>query len=350
MIVVDVRQLNSCLCMRSTAPTYIPGQLCFSSALIAGVVVSLLLVLLLLLLVGGVLAVVVKARRKKKGKETVRSQSNVEDGPTKTKDVTDNVDSFQNVRGQPTQTSRHYNDTYDYATAEYAFINPASATASFSANVYDSTDYSEVDQRLLAAGGEGHCEEFRVEEKWSGGGCNEDPIKGVISKQKKSALKDSSKVLTLEELYAQPDKARTKKNASTKVMKPEELYAQPDKAKKKKKKKNMREKDIEVTSEEVAVPCDDLYAQPDMTKKKDKRGQQHWEQESEERKLVPTAPLPCKKHVEVMQEVDEDKEDIPEVPPPFVPDGEEYYNTKCGAGPPTQDGNFDYAVVDRKNK
>ena len=321
-----------------------------SSALIAGVVVSLLVVLLLLSLVGGVLAVVVKARIKK-DKETVHSQSKVEDESTKMKDITDNAGSCQNVRGQPTQTTRHYENTYDYATAEYAFINPASATAtaSFSANVYDSTDYSEVDQRLLAAGGEGHCEEFRVEEKWSGGRCNEDPIKGVISKQKKSALKDNSKVLTPEELYAQPDKAKKKKNASTKVMKPEELYAQPDKAKKRR--KNMStEKDIEVTSEEVAAPCDDLYAQPDMTKKKNKRSQQHWEQESEERQPVPAVPLPYKKHVEVMQETDEDEEDIPEVPPPFVPDGEQYYNTRGGDGPSTQDSNYDYAVVDSRKK
>ena len=311
-------------------------------------VISLLVVLLLLSLVVGVVAVVVKARRKK-GKETVHSQSNVEDESTKMEDITDNAGSSQNVRGQPTHTSRHYENTYDYATAENIFINPASATASFSANVYDSTDYSEVDQRPLAAVGKDHCEEFRVEEKWSGGGCNGDPIKGVISKQKKSALKDSSKVFTPEELYAQPDKAKKKKNASTKVMKPEELYAQPDKAKKRR--KNMStEKDIEVTSEELAASCDDLYAQPDMTKKKNKRSQQHWKQESEERQPIPAVPLPYKKHVEVMQEADEDEEDIPEVPPPFVPDGEQYYNTKGGDGPSTQDSNYDYAVVDRKKR
>ena len=57
-------------------------------------------------------------------------------------------------------------------------------------------------------------------------------------------------------------------------------------------------KDSQVTgTEEVAAPCDDLYAKPDMTKKKDKRSQQHLEKESEERKPVPTAPLPYKKHM-----------------------------------------------------
>ena len=324
-------------------------SLFYSPALISGVVVSLLVVLLLLSLVGGVLAVVVKARRKKKSKKTVESQSNEDDGPPKFEDIADNADTCQNVRRQPSEHLNYNEDAHDYATAENIFINPASATASFSANVYESAHYSEVDQRLFAAGGEGHCEMFSVKQKWGGGGCHEDPEKGAISKQKKSALKDSSKVATPEELYAQPDKVKKKKNASTKVMKPEELYAQPDKAKKNKKNMNT-EKHIEVTSKEVAAPCDDLYAQPDMIKKKGKRSQQQWEQESEERQPVPAIPLPYKKHVEVMQETDEDEEDIPEVPPPFVSDGEQYYNTRGGAGPPTQDGNYDYAVVDRQQK
>ena len=304
----------------------VPSHLCFIlPALIAGVVVSLLVVLLLLSLVGGVIAVVVKARRKMKSQKTIESQSNEEVGPTKVEDIVDNPDTCQNVRHQPSESSRYNEDTYDYATAENVFINPASATASFSANVYDSANYSEVGQRLFDAGGEGHCEEVRVEEKWGGGGCHEDSVKGAISKQKKSALKDSSKVAIPEELYAQPDKAKKKKNMST-------------------------EKDIEVTNKNVAASSDDLYAKPDMTKKKDKRSQQHWKQESEERKLVPTAPIPYKKHVEMKQESDEDEEDIPEVPPPFVPDGEQYYNTKGGAVPPTQDGNYYYAVVDRQQK
>ena len=284
-----------------------------------------------------------------KANKTVESQSNEEDGPPKIEDIADNADTCQNARHQPSDSSRHNEDAHDYATAENIFINPASATASFSANLYDSANYSEVDHRPFTAGREGHCEGVKVEQKWGGGGCHEDSVKAAISKQKKSALKDSSKVATPEELYAQPDKVKKKKNVSTKVMKPEELYAQPDKAKKKKKNMSIV-KDNEVTSEEVAVPCDDLYAQPDMTKKKDKRSQQHWKQESEERKLVPTVPLPYKKHVEVKQETDQDEEDIPEVPPLFVPDEEQYYNIRGGDGPSTQDGNYNYAVVDRQQK
>ena len=257
------------------------------------------MVLLPLSLVGGVLAVVVKAWRKKKVKETAQ----------------DSGEAYENVQCQTTPPSRHNENTYDYAAATDIFINPASATVSFSANynVYDSTS------------GEGHCEDARVEEKLPIGGCYDD-LSSKVGKQKKSSLKKNS----------------------PKVENPEDLYAQPAKVKKKWKSK----KDSQVNeTKEVAAPCDDLYAKPDMTKKKDKRSQQHWEHENEERKLVPTAPLPYKKHVEVMQEADEDEEDmIPEVPPPFDPDGEQYYDTKGGAGPPTQDGNYDYAVVDRQQK
>ena len=228
--------------------------------------------------------------------------------------VHDSGEAYQNLQGQITPLSRHKESAYDYATTSDIFINPASATASFSANynVHDSTS------------GEGHCEDARVEEKLPIGGCYDD-LSSKVGKQKKSSLKKNS----------------------PKVENPEDLYAQPTKVKKKWKSK----KDSQVNeTEEVAVPCDDLYAKPDMTKKKDKRSQQHCKQESEERKLVPTAPLPYKKHVEMKQEIDQDEEDIPEVPPPFDPDGERYYNTKGGTGPPTQDGNYDYAVVDRQQK
>ena len=229
--------------------------------------------------------------------------------------VHDSGEAYENVQGQITPLSRHNESAYDYATASHIFINPASATASFSTNynVYDSTS------------GVGHCEDARVEEKPPKDGYYEDPVNSKLGKLKKSSLKKNS----------------------LKVKNPEDLYAQPIKVKKKWKSKN----DSQVNeTEEVAAPCDDLYAQPDMTKKKDKRSQQHLEQENEERKPFPTAPLPYKKHVEVMQEEDKDEEDIPEVPPPFVPDGEQYYNTKGGVVPPTQDGNYDYAVVDRQQK
>ena len=236
-------------------------------------------------------AVVIKARRWKKGKETVKSQCNVEGEPLEAKVI---VNTYDYVRDQPTPRPRQDENTYDYATAENIFINPASATASFTTHVYDSGDYSEVVERSLAAGEEGNYEEARAEVS-SGGGCHEEPVKGTCGKQKYSDVK----------------------NVITKVVKPEELYAQPDKLTKKKKN---TQKDTEVnTTEEVAAPCEDLYAQPDMTKKKDKKSQQHWEQESEERKLVPTAPLPYKTHKEEKQERDNGA-DTPDEPSLHVSD------------------------------
>ena len=226
------------------------------------------MVLLLLSLVGGVLAVVEKARRKKIGKETVQSESKVENKLRERGGTSNNMDTCQNVD----PTSKHNETAYDYATAKYAFINPASATVSFNTHVYDSTDYSEVVERPIAAGGKGHYEDARVEETWGGGGCYEDALKSVVGEQMKYALKKES----------------------SKVMNPEDLYAQPDKGKKK---WNTQEDSQVNGTEEVAIPYDDLYAKPDMTKKKKKRSQQHLEQEDEEEKLAATTPLPYKKHM-----------------------------------------------------
>ena len=261
-------------------------------AFIAGVVVSssFVVTVFLLSLVGGVIAVVIKARRRKKGKETVKSRYNEEE-PLEAKVI---VNTYDYVRDQPTPRPRQDENTYDYATAENIFINPASATASFNIHVYDSADYSEVVERSLAAGEESHNEEARAEVS-SGGGCHEEAVKGTSGKPKDSDVK----------------------NIITKVVKPEELYAQPDKLMKKR--KNTKKDTQDNTTEEVAPPCDDLYAQPDMTKKKDKRSQQHLEQESEERKLVPTAPLSYKKHKEEKQER-ENEADIPDEPSLHVSD------------------------------
>ena len=281
------------------------------------------MVLLLLSLVGGVLAVVVKARREKMAKETVQSKSEVENKLHERGGTTDNIDTCQSV--DPTSKQIELEAAYDYATAKhaYAFINPASATASFNTPVYDSANYSEVVERPFAAGRKGHYEDARVEDTWGGGGCYEDALKMEVGEQMKSALKKES----------------------PKIMNPEDLYAQPDKGKKK---WNTQEDSQVNGSEEVAPPLDDLYAKPDMTKKKHKRSQQHWEQESEEEKLAPTAPLPYKKHMKIKKEIEEGEEDTPNELFPFhIPDREQYYNS----GPPThdQDHKYDYAVVDRQH-
>ena len=243
------------------------------------------------------IAVVIKARKRKKGKGTVKSQYNVEGEPLEGKVSTDNVDTYDYIRDQPTPRPRQDENTYDYATAENIFINPASATASFNTHVYNSATYSEVVERTLAAGEEGNYEEARAEVSSGDGRCHEEPVRGTCGKQKDSDVK----------------------NVITKV---EDLYAQPDKLTKKRK---IAQKDTQDnTTEEVAAPCDDLYAKPDMTKKKYKRSQQHWEQETEERKPVPTAPVPYKMHKEEKQESLRDNgADIPDEPSLHVSDEEQ---------------------------
>ena len=281
------------------------------------------MVLLLLSLVEGVLAVVVKARRKRTAKETVQSETEVEDrlyvceSEVQNKlcergGTTENINTCQNEQSQLDPTPMQNGTVNDYATAESIFMDPASATAFFNAHVYDSANYSEVVERPFAAGGKDHYEDARVEETWDGEGCHEDALKSVVEEQMKSALKkESPKVMNSEELYAQPDKRKKKWNTQ-------------------------EDSQVNGTEEEVATPYDHLHAQPDMTKKKEERGQQHLEQEDEERKPAPTAPLPYKKHMKIKQEIDEDEEDTPNKLPPFhVHDGEQYSNTR--SGPPTQD-------------
>ena len=164
---------------------------------------------------------------------------------------------YQNVQSQPTPTSGYIEP--DYSTAADAFINPASATASFKTHIYEIDQPSDI-------GGGGVYEEARVE--WSGGGHFEEPVKSASEKEKKSATK------------------KTK----TKLVKPEDLYAEPNKVKKKDAKK-----DSQVSKHEgAAVPSDDLYAQPDMTKKKTQKCQQDLEQKSEKERLPLQAPLPTR--------------------------------------------------------
>ena len=271
-------------------------------ALIAGVVVVLLVAVVLLSLVGGVVAVVLRARRKKIT-EAGQSNSKAEDSPHEGEV---NINMYQNVQCQPTPASGH-NEPYYSTAADVTFINPASATASFNTHMYDSAD--EIDREPTDMGGGGVHEEAKVEERCGGGGYHEEPGKSVSQKHRKSAAK----------------------MVNTKLVKPEELYAEPNKVKKKNAKKDSQAS----RTEETAAPSDDLYAKPDMTKKKDQRSQQESEQE---RKLPPQAPLPYKKRKEAMHENEVDGGDVPELPPPYVPDEEQYYNTGGGAGLPPRRG------------
>ena len=205
---------------------------------------------------------VVVVKRKRKMTETAQSPSKayLEDRLHEGKGPKDNICMYQNVQSEPTPASGH-KEPY-YSTAADNFTNPASATASFSAHMYDSADYSKVD-----AGGEGMYEEARVEARWGGGECSGEPVKGGSRGQNTSAVE----------------------KADCELVNPEELYTQPDKMPKVK-------KDMQGSkSERSAAPLEDLYTMPDMTKKMEQRNQQCWEQESEEKKLVPQAPIPYKK-------------------------------------------------------
>ena len=221
----------------------------------------------------------------------------------------DNMNVYQNVQMKPTPTSGNSGPYYSNPAEDFA--NPASATASFSANKYD---YSNVDHRALDGDEGGLYEDVSR----GGGGCKDKPVKGASTVQTASAL-------------------LAKKGYE--LMHPEDLYAQPDKTVKVNKKDNQGSK-----IEETPAPMEDLYTMPDMTEKMKQRNQKGLEEESEERKLFPQAPLPYKKHKEAKEE---GEEDVPELPPAYDFDGVQDCDTGDGDG---SERRFEYAVLDWQKK
>ena len=281
----------------------------FFPVLIAGVLISILMVVALLSLMGGVVAVVLWAK-KKKVMETGQSHSKAENiSHDKPHDREVNNNMYQNVQRQPAPSSGHSEP--DYTTAAGAFINPASATASFKTHIM--CNYAnEIESQPTEIGGGGVYEEARVE--WGGRECFEKSVNGASGKQKKSAVKID--------------------------VKPEDLYAEPNKVKKKDAKKDSQV----CRSEEAAAPPDALYAQPDMTKKKDQKGQQKSQQE---RKLLPQAPLPYKQYKEAKHESAEGEDDVPELPPLYIPDEEQHNNNRSDRdGSSSMERRSEYAVLD----
>ena len=110
-----------------------------------------------------------------------------------------NNNKYQNVQSQPNLALGH---EPDYITTVDAFVNPASATASFKTHMYDSA--GNLDQEPTKVGGGGVYEEARVE--WDGGQCYEEPVKSTSRKEKKSAAKKVN--IKPEDLYAQPSKVK----------------------------------------------------------------------------------------------------------------------------------------------
>jgi len=271
-----------------------------------------ILVVVLLALVGGIVAVVVVVVKKRKMKKTgwPHSQAYLQDTIQDEEGHKVKINMYQNVQMKPTPTPGN-SEPY-YSTVADDFVNPASATASFGANTYD---YSDVDHRALDGDEGGLYEDAGVDASRGGGGCKDKPVKG-----------------------AQPASALLAKKGYE-LMHPEDFYAQPDKTAKVKKKDNQGSK-----IEETPAPVEDLYTMPDMTKKVKQKNQKSLEQESEERKLPPQAPLPYKKHKEAKEEVEED---VPELPPAYDFDGEQDCDTGDGDG---SERRFEYAVLDWQKK
>ena len=282
-------------------------------AAIAGVVVAILVVVLLTL-VGGVVAVVVVVVKKRKMKKNGRphSQAYLQDTIQDEEGHKDKINMYQNVQMKPTPTPGN-SEPY-YSTVADKFANPASATASFGANMYD---YSNADHGALAGDEGGLYEDAGVDACRRGGGCKDKRVKGASGVQTASAL-------------------LAKKGYE--LMHPEDFYAQPDKTAKVKKDNQGS------TIEETAAPVEDLYAMPNMTKKVKQRNQKSLEQETKERKLPPQAPLPYRKHKEAKEE---GEEDVPELPPAYDFDGEQDCDTGDGD---ESERRFEYAVLDWQKK
>ena len=269
-----------------------------------------ILVVVLLTLVGGIVAVVVVVRKRKmKNTGQPHSQACLQDTIQDEEGHKDKLIMYQNVQMKPTPTSGN-SEPY-YSTPADNFANPASATASFGANTYD---YCNVDHRALGGNEGGLYEDVSR----GGGGSKDKPLKGASAVQTASAL-------LVQKGYV--------------MMHPEDLYAQPDKTAKVNKKDNQDSK-----IEETPAPVEDIYTMPDMTKKMKQKNQKGLEQESEEGKLPPQAPLPYKKHKEAKEE---DEEDVPELPPAYDFDGEQDCDTGDGDG---SERRFEYAVLDWQKK
>ena len=251
-----------------------------------------ILVVVFLALVGGIVAVVVVVVKKRKMKKSRQphSQAYLQDTIQDDEGHKDKINMYQNVQMKSTPTSGN-SEPY-YSTPADNFANPASATASF-------------------GDGGGLYEDVSK----GGGGCKDKPVKGA---QTASAL-------------------LAKKGYE--LMHPEDLYAQPDKTAKVNKKNNQSSK-----IEETPAPVEDLYTMPDMTKKMKQKNQKGLEQESEEGKLPPQAPLPYKKHKEAKEE---GEEDVPELPPAYDFDGEQDCDTGEGDG---SERRFEYAVLEWQKK
>ena len=342
----------------------------------------------LLVLLAVVVLVVIAVRRMKSRKEVEPVNYHQEHTPHVGEHPGgDNL--YQNTDKMPEVQHHTSADISGHNEVDDTFTSAASARAPLGISTHDGVQYSKIDQGPTGhQGGGGYEVEGMYEQPERSSAAL--AVMGVQRAQKETAgsaqSQSVSKAENLNELYAQPDKSRKtqKKKAGdtdeglNTTPGPDQLYAQPDKTKKGGKKQSEQKqprpvtdpeqlytqpnkaraatgkhpvgedaeaepnktkktkKDSQVTrSEEAADPSDDMYAKPDMTKKGDRKSQ-----------LPPQAPLPYKNHKEAKHKGEWDGDAAPELPPPYIPNDERYYNTRGGAGPPNQEGNYDYATVD----
>ena len=229
---------------------------------------------------------------------------------------------YQSAYEMPEIQHRLSADISGHDEMDETFHGTAPARAANSTNARDGAQYSEITQ---GPAGDGYGVEGMYEEPERSSATA--TVKGTQKIKKKvagTAEKGSaSEPVNLHELYAQPDKSKkTQKGKAgdngkglNKTPGPDQLYAQPDKTKKSGKRQSNQQQ-----LQPVADP-DQLYTQPNKTHS-----------------------------AAGMYETGENMEGPPDPPPPYVPVEEQYYNTRSGAGPPSQERNYDYAELDWSHK
>ena len=301
--------------------------------------------MLLFTLVVIVLAVVVGVRKRKRGKRDRRDKERVNHATDQYYEFDDGAENGNSLQNEQTyqnkcnsEIAKHLLQISAHYEVSSAFINSVSADNSVGISMHDDC-HSDVHHR--AADSRGELEDTRrgrehygevMGSDWDRGGQYEELPSGghydvVPSEIKRAGHKDA-----------------TSRNAQgQKVIDPEQMYAQPDKIKKNK----ASGREAEGKCEEKRPLPTHMYARPDMAKKKNRR-QRKQEGEGGEKKLVPQVSLPYQWHKEYRSEGEEDGEAAPQLPPPYVPDEEQYYNTRSEARSLNQDKSYDYALVGQK--
>ena len=301
----------------------------------------------LLTLLASVVTVTVWMRRRKRGKgkgthkrkvDTTESYYGFEDEVENSQHSVQDGRAYQNMCSSinNAQSAEHLLKISE----RYEVSEDFSESASAANLLYDAVLNTEEDQGAADTWGEvdasrggqrGKGYRGEVENRhWGGGGLYEElPFEGHYEEppidMKKAGHKGESS-----------SNGKAKKD----IRNPELMYAQPNKSKVGKVNGKRRDSKSE---EKRPIPTH-MYAKPDMAKKMNRRQQKHLGEWGEKKALPQTSPL-YQNHQEYEGEAEEKTEAVPQLPPPYIPDEERYYNTRSGSGHPDQERNYDYAVV-----